>query len=252
MLISRGSVRAAAAFLGAWGVASCGDPSAPTINPVDYLLAQADGSWSNSAAAYMALAYTPSAPVRAPAETCKYASSKSAFVCPQRIWNGLSFDLSYQLLTPGNSTLSAYDAKAVASVRTMTAVSGTLVLNATTSQVITSSGDRILSGLLGGDPTVNGTEVGTYIYNAESFHDTTYTVTTISNFKVPPRNSPTFPTGEITTNYHANPPTPGATPVGTFTMTFTGSHMAKMVWTFSGFSVLCTFDLKSIQTVCDP
>jgi hypothetical protein len=253
MLSWRTGLRAATTLLGVSAMTSCDGPSGPGLNPVDFLLAEADGSWSNSAASYMALAYTPSAPMRISADDCTYSYSKSAFVCPKRDWNGLTFDLSYQLLDAGSTSLTSYDAKAVASVRTITAVAGTWTLDSTSSQVITSTGDRTLSGLLIGDPTVNGTNVATYIFHVGSYHDTTYTASTITNFKVPPRNSPEFPTGVITTNYYSVPPDANTTADGTFEMTFDGSQFAKLTWSFGGYSVMCTFDLKGInETTCTP
>jgi hypothetical protein len=248
-----GGLRAATALLGAAVATSCEGPSGPGINPVDFLLAEANGSWSISAASYLALAHAPSSPIRVSADDCKYSFSKSLFVCPRREWDGMTFDLSYQLLDAANASLTTYDARTVTSVRTLTTIAGTKTFDSTASQAIVSSGDRTLSGLLGGDPTVNGSEYATFIFHAGSFHDTTYTATSIANFKVPPRNSPEFPTGVITTQYYSVPPDTFVDPDGTFTLTFDGSQFAKSVWSFAGYSVMCTFDLKGVnKTTCTP
>src|SRR5690349_18708306 len=206
MVSGRTGLRAAMALLTGAVATSCGDASAPRFNPVDFLLADANGSWNNAAAAVMALAYAPASPIPVSANSCKPSFSTSAFVCPQREWNGLAYDLSFQLLDAASNPVSAYDARTVAAIRTMTAVSGTLVLDSTTIRIVASSADRTLSGLLTGDPTINGTESASFIHQIGSYVDTSWTTTVITGFKVPPRNVSPYPSGVIATSYYRTPP----------------------------------------------
>jgi len=238
---------------------ACGDTSAPTINPVDYLLAEMDGSWSASAASYMALSYTPRPPSRAAAGTCVLNATTHLFVCPARSDLGLTFNLSYELLDAADAPMNSYDKNTTAAVRTITDVSGTLTFTGSTSTLtegVVSHGDRVLTGIIGNTPTVNGTESATFTYAVNGGSpSTSWSESAISGFKVQPYGSPTpYPTGVISTKYYyTTAPAPGVVPEGTFTLTFDGSQFAKMVWTFSTLVQTCTFDLKGINDpVCTP
>jgi hypothetical protein len=240
---------AAAAAL--WLAASCGDPTAPTINPVDYLLAEIDGSWSASAASYLALSNTPVASVRPEASKCVYNAATKYFECPPRVDEGFTYDLSYQLLAGGSNPLAAYEAKSTAAVHTVIDVAGNRVYDPTLSLAISSHSDRTLTGVLTGAPTVNGTDTATFILVSGALADTTYSVTTIADFKVQPRNSPTFPTGVITTFYFFQAPGPSAVAAYTHTLTFNASQFMTSVYHNGSITRTCIFDLKGISSpVC--
>lgn len=246
-----GKFGAAVALLALTASSSCRDAFAPSINELDFLLADADRAWICPAATSLSIAHTPKVPMRIDADLCAYDGRTQTFVCPQRFWNYLTFELSYQLLDASGNPLAEYDASTVASVRTVTSVTGKVTFTASRSQQIDAAGERILSGLLSGEPTVNGTERAMYIMTEASRMDTAYTETSTVNLRLPPNHAPGFPSGTIVSHYFSAPPRADSRPDRTFTMTFGGSQIATLVWSSEGYASVCGFDIaRGAKTSC--
>ena len=87
---------------------------------------------------------------------CSYAAVSQSFVCPPATANGLTINQSFTLLTTSGATQSAFDHATTESVRTNTAVAGSITSDGAT-LTLDGQEELTLSGLVTGRHTINGT-----------------------------------------------------------------------------------------------
>jgi hypothetical protein len=241
----RASLVAVCAF-----AASCGESTAP-VPPasVDELLGDIS---TTSAVAEPALAmgggFAPAAAMPANASACPFNATTKFFVCANHTVNGLTFGVSYQLLDGSDTPLSQFNAATVASLRTVSDISGTLN-QGSTNVTMQGHNDQKLSGLLTGTYTLNGTATNNATVAQTGQQTVTVNTTqTITNLVLPKRGTdekyPKSGTIAMTTGV-----TGGTSATINITMTFDGTSIVKIAMTTAGVTTNCTMDMSKASPV---
>jgi hypothetical protein len=240
----------------AWGalLASCGDPTGPAGATVDDLMLEIADTWESSTnivSVSPGIAFLASPPA---AKTCVYNGSSGRFVCPIRTMSGLTFATAFQLFDGGSAPQTSFNPRTTDAIHTFTDVSGSLPgISSDTVTTLTTRDDRVLSGLLSGAHTLNGTGTSTFTTTAGSTSSTTTMVETTTDLVLAVRGGPSpHPTsGSIRTLVYSGIPGAGATRLATVTAYFNGTQKVTVVIEAGGVTHTCTIDLKGVApAVC--
>jgi hypothetical protein len=234
------------------GAFACSESTAPEPLPVDALLGELTVPAAAAASAATVGGVSAPASVTMPASSsCSYNSSTTLFECPAKTTNGVTVNVSYQLLDASNVAQSAYNASTTAALRTVVNVIGTIsqsVNGTTVNGSFTHTGDDTLSGLLTDTHTLHGVGVGTVNFSGLAL--TLTTNDTIANVVLPKKSSgnPYPQSGSIITNVIS--PVPGTT--ARVVMTFNGTSIVTVTYVSTLVSKTCTVDLSkpSSAPVC--
>ena len=250
------TVQRACLHILAWGalLAGCSDPVGLSAGAVDDLFSEITATWSSSTnpvSVRPGLTYLATPPA---ASTCPYNGSTNRFVCPNRTVSGLAFSTSFQLLDGGQAPQTSFDARTSDAIRTFTDVVGkALQVDATTVTTLTARDERVLSGLLSGTHTLNGTGTSTFTTTIGSTTTTTTMLEATADLILAPRGGPLpYPkSGSITTEVYSGIPGAGATLLATVTSQFNGTQTVTLLIDTSGVMQTCTIDLKGVTpTIC--
>lgn len=229
---------------------ACADAVGPSIGVIDELFVELDNTWTVSTNPVSVSPGVAHLTTRPAAAACGYSAATERFVCPSRVLGGITSATSFQLLDAG-STPQASVSDATASVRFLTDVSGVLPSNGSTSTAITAHADAILSGLVSGIHTLNGTQTSTFVNTGGPSIGTYSMVETTSNLVLATSDhaSPYPSSGSITTLIFSGLPGAGA-PLSTVTSTFNGTHKVTLVISTGGATQTCTIDLTGAAPIC--
>lgn len=175
---------------------------------------------------------------------CAYNLASSSFVCPSRTIGGLTFVSAYQLLDASGRPQSGFSATTTAAIRTMAEMSGTLgpVAGTSTGITVASRAEQMLTGLLTGTHTVNGSANST---STMTFAERTFTTTsrqTTINLVLASRGSASHwpQSGSIATETESEGGYLSRT-----RLTFNGTSIVTLELTIGGQTRTCTVDLQN-------
>lgn len=186
---------------------------------------------------------------------CSYATSSQSFVCaPFTTIGGLTITQSYQLLNSSGSPLAAFDASALAAVRTITTTTGT-ESNAAGTFTLDGRQDQTLSGLqtsrhvLNGVATMNITTTYGTGTSATTMKDAV--TTTTSDLVIPANAGPnTYPASGTITIDISSTSSFLPMPPSRFVMTFNGTSKVKVTINGAPVPGCSTIDLSSTTPGC--
>lgn len=231
-------------------VGACADAFGPSLNAVDDLFAELDNTWSSSTNPVSVSPGITHLTTRPTAATCAYAVVNQRFVCPTRAQNGLTSSTSYQLVDAAGVPQPAFTPRATAAVHLATDVSGTLPTASGPPTALTARADEVLSGLITGIHTLNGTATSTFTSGSGAAAVTYSMVETTSNLVLGSRDraSPWPSSGTITTKIFSGLPG-GPALLSTVTSTFDGTRNVTLVIVTGVVTQTCTIDLKGVAVM---
>lgn len=142
-------------------------------------------------------------PATAGSSACPYSASTKFFVCAPVTLSGLTFNRQFQLLDATGNPLSAPNGLALASIRSVIDVEGTLTTqgpNAATIQIDRHE-DAVLSGIQSANRLLNGTSTQALTVTGSSFSFTSNDASTTTNLQLPSHPDQKYPLGgTIVTN----------------------------------------------------
>lgn len=213
------------------------NPTTPEVN-VDAMLTQMSGGGiatysqaaTSASSAGMGMTASPTLPT-ASASSCPYNATTKFFVCTPVTSNGITFSRSFQLLDASGVALSTPAPLALASIRSVVDVEGT-VTPASGSQLMTTQitrhEDATLSGIQSASRVLNGSSTQRLSMTGSSFGFVSNDTSTTTNLQLPSSPDQRYPLGgKIVTNRTVT--TSGAT---------TASFHQQEEITFDGTSVM--------------
>ena len=183
------------------------------------------------------------------ASTCAFASASQSFVCPTVTASGLTLSQSYVLLSAAGAPLSAFDASAVAAIRTTGSATGT-ISDPSGPMTLDMRQTMTLSGLLTGTHTLNGTGTTHLVRSGSTTAGTIDVTNTFTNVVLPANGSTnSYPISGTVASTVAST-IAGTTGSSTVTMTFNGTSKIPVTVSGLGATLRCTFDLASSTPTC--
>jgi hypothetical protein len=224
---------------------ACSDALGPSLTLVDDLFAELGDTWSSSTNPVSVSPGITHLTTRPPAMTCRYAVDGERFICPSRRQSGLTSSTSFQLLDAGSIAQPAFIANNTAAVHIVTDVGGILPSAGGPATTLTAQADEIVSGLISGTHTLNGTATSTFTSGSGMDAATYSMVETTSGLVLAARSSANpWPTsGTIVTRVHLGLPASGPL-LSTVTSSFDGTRTVTLVIVTGGATQTCTIDLK--------
>lgn len=223
MRISTLSLAVATAAL----VAGCGSDSTEPQVDVDAALSQMATSGISTYTTTATAGVTVPTPSTS-AASCSYDAATKFFVCAPVTSNGLTFSRQFQLLDATGAPLSTANPLAVASIRSVIDLEGTM--SQTTPQALTLQIDRhedaTLSGIQSTNRVLNGTATQQATVTSSSYTASSEESSVTTNLQLPSSPDQKYPLGgKITTN-------------GSTTLSLTGTTQYTREITFDGTSVM--------------
>ena len=245
---------AAVAILGACG----SDSTGPTLDVTSLV----DQMSSGSIATYSAISLSASVPgvsaaVAIPsssASSCAYSVSNQRFECAPVAMNGLTITRSYALLDASGRPMSVPNPLAVASIRTITDVKGTLAGASTFSNASSMTVDRHE------DATMSGLQTAAHVLNGTSTQKLDFVITEMpysssetsatTNLQLPsPSAASHWPLGGIiTTDRTVTIAGVAASMTSHEVLSFDGTSVMTLTRTSGGVTMTCKFDLAKPAT----
>ena len=177
------------------------DPTAPEVN-VDAALSQmaSSGISTYSTAALGAGGAAVAVPVPAAGgstSSCTYNATTTYFVCAPVTANGITVARQFQLLDATGAALTTPNPLAVASIRSVIDVEGTMTTtgaNAATIQIDRHE-DAVLSGIQSANRVLNGTSTQALTVTSSGNSFTSNDVSTTTNLQLPSTAAQKYPLG---------------------------------------------------------
>jgi hypothetical protein len=239
--------------------ASCAssDTTSPTVD-VNALVDQT-GVATYSAAALSASVPGVTATVPVPSSStssCAYSATDQRFNCAPVTVNGLTITRSYALLDASGHSLSISNLAAIASIRSITDIKGTLTGTGTTgtSMTIDRHEDATLTDLLAATHVLNGTATQKLDFVVTGLTFSSNETSTTANLRLPSATAAThWPLGgTITTDRTMTiSGLPGAT-TSHEVLAFDGTSVMTLTRTSGSVTTTCKFDLSkpAVLPVC--
>lgn len=237
--------------------ASCGsnDVTTPTVD-VTAVVDQASGSGSSS---YSSAAFAASVPGVAPAiavpssamSACTYTATTQRFECQPMTMNGLTITRSFALLDATGQPLSTPNPAAVASIRTITDVKGTMSTPGATTQSLTIDRheDATMSDLRSAVHTLNGTSTLKLDFALSGATYSSNEASTTANLKLPqPTAAVHWPLGGTITTDRTMTITSLAAITSHEVLAFDGTSVMTLTTTAGPLTRTCKFDLSKPGT----
>jgi hypothetical protein len=182
---------------------------------------------------------------------CPFNNVSKFFVCPIQVFDGITMNVSYQLLDGSNVAQESFDQNTTAAVRVVSDMHGTRQVSSggiNASQTMADHFDWTISGLLNNDPKLNGTGFDTATIVVEGGPTWSITATqTMANLILPSPQDSTihWPLGGSITMESVQTPQ-GSPPLNVKVKTiFNGSSVASIELTLNGNLQVCTMDLAN-------